>query len=65
MRTIAFTCGDINGIGPEICLKAINQIFDPRERKLILFCPSAVFEQASISIDKSFSYRIVKKYSPD
>ncbi len=26
MNTIAFTCGDINGIGPEITIKALNKI---------------------------------------
>ena len=26
MKRFIFTCGDINGIGPEIALKALNKI---------------------------------------
>ncbi len=64
MKTIAFTCGDINGIGPEICLKTINDIYNPQERKVILFCPSSIFEYTLDSLSKSLSYKIVKKYFP-
>ncbi|MHB8905993.1 MAG: 4-hydroxythreonine-4-phosphate dehydrogenase PdxA [Melioribacteraceae bacterium] len=60
MRTLAFTCGDINGIGPEICIKAINKIYQPAERKIVLFCPANVFENAS---QVSFNYQIVNEYN--
>lgn len=47
MVTLAFTCGDINGIGIEIAIKTINSIYNPAERKIILFCPANVFENAA------------------
>jgi len=59
MITLAFTCGDINGIGPEICIKAINKIYSPAERKIVLFCPANVFENALATSHASFSYHIV------
>lgn len=62
MRTFAFTCGDINGIGPEICIKAINNIYQPAERKIVLFCPANVFENASFVSPASFNYQIVKEF---
>lgn len=61
MRTLAFTCGDINGIGPEICIKAINNIYQPSERKIVLFCPANVFENSSSVYNASFSYQIVNE----
>ena len=61
MRTLAFTCGDINGIGPEICIKAINNIYQPSERKIVLFCPANVFENSSFVSNASFSYQIVNE----
>lgn len=64
MRTLAFTCGDINGIGPEICIKAINNIYQPTERKIVLFCPANVFENASHVSPVSFNYQIVNEYDP-
>ncbi|MCX6168052.1 MAG: 4-hydroxythreonine-4-phosphate dehydrogenase PdxA [Ignavibacteriales bacterium] len=63
MKTLAFTCGDINGIGPEICIKAINHFHNPTERKIILFCPANVFENALSISPVSFNYQIVKDYS--
>jgi len=62
MRTLAFTCGDINGIGPEICIKAINNIYQPSERKIVLFCPANVFENASFVSPVSFNYQILKEF---
>lgn len=63
MITLAFTCGDINGIGPEICFKTINKIFNPAERKIILFCPANVFEDAKSRSDSAFSYNITRASS--
>lgn len=64
MNTLVFTCGDINGIGPEICIKAINHIYPPRDRKIIFVCPSNVFESASSVERPSFSYKIIKDKLP-
>lgn len=64
MNTLVFTCGDINGIGPEICIKSINQIYPPRDKKIIFVCPANVFESASSIERPSFSYKIVKGQLP-
>lgn len=42
-KTIAITCGDINGIGPEISLKAIQKI-NNRNINFIFLCPNNVYE---------------------
>lgn len=60
MITLAFTCGDINGIGPEICIKTINKIYNPAERKIVLFCPANVFENAASHSFTSFEHKILK-----
>jgi 4-hydroxythreonine-4-phosphate dehydrogenase len=64
MKTLAFTCGDINGIGPEICIRAINNIYEPAERKIVLFCPVNVFENTLSISPASFNYQVMKQYTP-
>ena len=61
MPRIAITCGDINGIGPEISIKTINKIFKPGRRKIIFFCPANVFENTLSAINPSFEFQIIKK----
>jgi 4-hydroxythreonine-4-phosphate dehydrogenase len=63
MKTLAFTCGDINGIGPEISIAAISKIFKPSQRKIILFCPSNVFENTAKIIGVQFDYKIFEGYN--
>lgn len=66
MKTLAFTCGDINGIGPEICIKAINQIYNPQKRKILLFIPKNVFENTAAVIKPSFQFTFQsEKYIPN
>ena len=49
MKRIVFTCGDINGIGPEIALKALNKITSKKKDvQFILIIPENVFKKASI-----------------
>jgi 4-hydroxythreonine-4-phosphate dehydrogenase len=43
MNRIVFTCGDINGIGPEISLKAIQKIYNPEKIKIFIAIPLNVF----------------------
>lgn len=64
MNALVFTCGDINGIGPEICIRAINHIYPLRNKKIIFLCPSNVFESASLIERPSFSYKIIKDKLP-
>lgn len=43
--TGVFTCGDINGIGPEITLKAINKLLLTKKLDIKLVMPANVFEE--------------------
>lgn len=60
MNTLVFTCGDINGIGPEIVIKTINKIQNPGKRKIIFICPSNVFEHAAEIINPEFEFKVFK-----
>ncbi|MBE0572498.1 MAG: 4-hydroxythreonine-4-phosphate dehydrogenase PdxA [Ignavibacteriaceae bacterium] len=61
MKRIVFTCGDINGIGPEIALKTINKITSKNKAtQVILIIPENVFTNASLLIRPRFSYQIAK-----
>lgn len=60
MRFI-FTCGDPNGIGPEVVLKALNIIKDiPRYKKMKLYfiCPSNVFYSVAGHVQPQFDFEI-------
>jgi 4-hydroxythreonine-4-phosphate dehydrogenase len=61
MPRLAITCGDINGIGPEISIKTINKIYKPGRRNIVLFCPANVFENTISTIKPSFEFQIIKK----
>lgn len=61
MRKIVFTCGDVNGIGPEIVLKCINKIYAPGKYKLYFIMPKNVFEKTAADVDCQFNFRINKQ----
>lgn len=61
MIKLAFTCGDINGIGPEIILKTINNIYYSSEKKIIVYIPKRVFEKTASLIEPLFDFDISKK----
>jgi 4-hydroxythreonine-4-phosphate dehydrogenase len=59
MSRIVFTCGDINGIGPEIALKALNKISSKNKKKqFILIIPQNVFETTSELVIPKFDYKV-------
>jgi len=57
----ALTCGDINGIGPEIVIKSINSLYNSSIRNFAFFCPSNVFEKTIEIVKPNFPYEIIKK----
>ena len=64
MTRIVFTCGDINGIGPEIAIKVFTKIFQKRNNNKVLFvCPKNVFEFYYKLSKSSFNYQVADKYS--
>jgi 4-hydroxythreonine-4-phosphate dehydrogenase len=61
MKRFIFTCGDINGIGPEIAIKALNKItLRDKESHFILIIPENVFRKTSLLIKPLFNYNIVE-----
>lgn len=63
MTRLVFTCGDINGIGPEICVKTFNRIYKPGKRSIIFLCPQNVFLQTIKKNKPRFQYQIISNYS--
>lgn len=59
MNRFVFTCGDVNGIGPEICIKTFNKKFNPRKHEIIFICPANVFEAISQDVKPNFDYSII------
>lgn len=66
MMKFIFTCGDINGIGPEIVIKAINSIYKRNNSKLFLAIPANIFLETSKIVKPIFNYKFEKtSSSPD
>lgn len=63
MARLVFTCGDINGIGPEICIKTFNKIFNPRKREIIFLCPAGVFKKTLKKIPLCADYQVISDKS--
>lgn len=60
MTRIVFTCGDIDGIGPEIVVKAFATIFKKNNNnQIVLVCPKNVFEFYYKLTKAAFKYQIV------
>lgn len=54
-----FTCGDINGIGPEISIKLFNYLLKTKSKThLIFICPVNVFEHYYKLLNCKFSFNI-------
>ncbi len=57
---ILFTCGDINGIGPEISLKLFYFLLSNKlKNHLIFFCPSNVFRFYYESLPLKFKFKVL------
>ncbi len=68
MENYVFTCGDINGVGPEIVVKTLNRIYNPSKHNITFVCPQKIFIEVLSVIKPKFKFRIVNKYdeiSPD
>lgn len=58
MNSFVFTCGDINGIGPEISLKTIGKIYKKKKRQIFFVCPKNVFLSTLQNIKLDLNYEI-------
>jgi 4-hydroxythreonine-4-phosphate dehydrogenase len=63
MQTYAFTCGDINGIGPEICLKTFNKILPKKSYRVVFFCPANVFIDTCQLVNPGYEFVITKNWA--
>lgn len=61
MKKFVFTCGDINGIGPEIVIKTLNKISSKTKNKFYFVCPANVFKETAKFVKPKFKYEIVKR----
>ena len=67
MNTFIFTCGDINGVGPELVIKTLNKIVKKYKSKFLFICPENIFLSDIKKHKPNFSYDIVNStnYSSD
>ncbi len=62
MKRLIFTCGDINGIGPEIVVKVLQRLYDKRVREQLIFIsPVNVFIKYYHSTYSGFPFQVVDK----
>jgi 4-hydroxythreonine-4-phosphate dehydrogenase len=60
MNSFVFTCGDTNGIGPEIVIKTLNGITSRKSSdKFYFICPGNIFEKTIRDVHPTFRYEIV------
>ncbi len=58
MNKSVFTCGDTNGIGPEIVIKTLNKFAVNSKDKFVFVCPQNVFQKYSEIVKPLFEYNI-------
>jgi 4-hydroxythreonine-4-phosphate dehydrogenase len=63
MSRFVFTCGDVNGIGPEIVVKTLNKIISKKKKHSFIFlCPLNVFKSVTALVKPSFEFNITDYY---
>ncbi len=60
MRKFAFTCGDVNGIGPEIVIKTINKITSKNHSQIVFICPKNIFNETLKIVSPKFNFHFSK-----
>lgn len=62
MNKIIFTCGDVNGIGPEIVVKTLQKLYDQRIKDQIIFIsPVNVFIKYYHLTYSGFPFQVIDK----
>lgn len=59
MNTFIFTCGDINGIGPELVIKTLNKVVKKSKVKFLFLCPKNIFFNEIKKQKPNFNYEVV------
>lgn len=66
MSSFVFTCGDVNGIGPEIVIKTLNKLSQARSKnKFYFICPLNIFELTAKHIPPRFSFDVIKNLTDE
>lgn len=64
MNRFVFTCGDINGIGPEIAIKALNKLASKNKtEEYTLIIPEKVFNRTTKIVKPEFDFQILNKFN--
>jgi 4-hydroxythreonine-4-phosphate dehydrogenase len=59
MDKLVFTCGDINGIGPEIVIKTLNKLSSLKAKSIFYFAiPENVFQKVIKLVKPAFTYEV-------
>lgn len=58
MKKFIFTCGDINGIGPELVIKALNRVVKQTKDKFVFICPENVFLKEISKRKPAFKFEV-------
>jgi 4-hydroxythreonine-4-phosphate dehydrogenase len=59
MNRFVISCGDINGIGPEITVKSLNRLILQREKnKYYFICPKNIFQKTIDQVKPDFDFEI-------
>ncbi|MDY0083423.1 MAG: 4-hydroxythreonine-4-phosphate dehydrogenase PdxA [Ignavibacteriaceae bacterium] len=62
MSRVIFTCGDINGIGPEISIRLFSKLFNSKSKRSIGFvCPLNIFTYYYKFLKADFKYHLCDK----
>src|ERR1035437_10721659 len=61
MNTFIFTCGDINGIGPELIIKSLNKLHTLPDKRFIVLIPYNVFELTTGIVKPEFNFIVSNK----
>ena len=63
MNRFVITCGDINGIGPEIVIKSLNRLTLLRKKsKYYFICPENILQKTIEQVKPKFDFQII--YGP-
>ncbi len=60
MNRFVITCGDINGIGPEIVVKSLNRLTLRRKKsKYYFICPENIFQKTIKQVKPKFDFEVI------
>ncbi|MBT8386733.1 MAG: 4-hydroxythreonine-4-phosphate dehydrogenase PdxA, partial [Ignavibacteria bacterium] len=60
MNRFVITCGDINGIGPEIVIKSLYRLILRRKKtKFYFICPENIFQKTIKQVKPKFDFEVI------